>query len=151
MGRPTKLTPETQKKIVDAITAGNHLEAAAAYAGVEYRTFSYWMERGKTAKSGEFFQFFQAVMEAQARAEVTIVAQWKQQIPDNWQAARDFLARRYPERWAETHKVAVLVQRELEAALDTLQSKLAPEIYAQVLRALDGGSREEAAPGLIDE
>jgi len=31
---------------------------------------------------------------------VTIVAQWRKQIPENWQAARDFLARRFPEHWA---------------------------------------------------
>ena len=33
-GRPTKLTPDVQEKIVQAIRAGNYIETAAAYAGV---------------------------------------------------------------------------------------------------------------------
>jgi len=33
MGRPTKLTPEVQDKIVQAIRAGNFMSTAAAYAG----------------------------------------------------------------------------------------------------------------------
>ena len=33
-GRPTKLTPEVQKKIVDALSAGNYFEVACEYAGI---------------------------------------------------------------------------------------------------------------------
>jgi transposase len=104
MGRPTKLTPEVQKRICDAIKAGNYYEAAAAYADVDYRTFRNWMERGEKAGSGIYFQFFQSVARAEAEAEVRIVAQWQQQIPENWAAARDFLARRHPERWGPKEK-----------------------------------------------
>jgi hypothetical protein len=28
-----------------------------------------------------------------------LVALWQQHIPENWQAARDFLERRFPQRW----------------------------------------------------
>jgi hypothetical protein len=30
---------------------------------------------------------------------------WKAQIPNNWQAARDFLARRFPKRWGAKEKI----------------------------------------------
>jgi len=99
MARPTKLNDDVQKKIVNAVAAGNYYEAACALAGIEYRTFRYWMEKGEAAKSGKYFQFFHAIEQAQARAEVTVVANWKAQIPYSWQAARDFLARRFPDRW----------------------------------------------------
>lgn len=99
VGRQTKLTPAVQQRICDAIRAGNYLEAAAAYGGVEKSTIYKWLQRGESASAGIFFDFFHAVQAAQAEAEVRIVAQWQQQIPDNWQAARDFLARRFPDRW----------------------------------------------------
>ena len=41
----------------------------------------------------------------EAEAELEIVQIWKDQMPQNWQAARDFLARRNPERWANHEKL----------------------------------------------
>jgi hypothetical protein len=119
-GRPTKLTPEVQGRIVQAVAAGNYYEAAAAYGGITYVTLTFWMNRGEAeakrleesahAKPKEreapFLAFFNAIQEAEAKAEVRVVAQWQAQIPENWQAARDFLSRRYPERWGrERHEV----------------------------------------------
>lgn len=109
VGRPSSLTPEVQRKVCEAIAAGNYYQAAAAYAGITYSCLAKWLKKGKRAKRGRFFQFFHAVREADAAAEITIVAQWRQQIPENWQAARDFLARRHPERWGpkDRHDVDV--------------------------------------------
>jgi CubicO group peptidase (beta-lactamase class C family) len=108
VGRPSKLTPETQERICSAVRAGNYFEAAAAYAGVTYSSLRSWLKRGKRSRRGKFFEFFKAVEKAQADAEATVVAQWRQQIPENWQAARDFLARRFPGRWGpkERHEVS---------------------------------------------
>lgn len=104
MARPTKLTPEAQRRISEAVAAGNYYEAAAYSAGVDYRTFRRWMERGEKSKNGLYYQFCQAIRQAEAQAEVRMVAQWQQQIPESWQAARDFLARRHPERWGPKDK-----------------------------------------------
>lgn len=98
-GRPTKLTPAVQNKIVTAISAGNYYEAACQYAGIDYATFRRWIEKGEDGKNKMYSDFCEAVKQAEAQAEVRIVAQWQSQIPQNWQAARDFLARRYPKRW----------------------------------------------------
>ena len=105
MSRPTKLTAEVQTRICNAIKAGNYYEAAAVYGGVDYQTFRNWMKRGKVSKRGIYFEFFEAVTKANADAEVRIVAQWVEQIPMNWAAARDFLQRRYPKRWAPKEKL----------------------------------------------
>jgi hypothetical protein len=99
-GQPTKLTPATQKMLCEAIAAGNYYEAACAYAGISYAAFARWMRLGKKAKKGKYFKFFKTIKKVEADAEVTVVAQWRKQIPTSWQAARDFLARRFPERWA---------------------------------------------------
>ena len=99
MARPSKLTPETQQKIVDAISAGNYYEAACGYAGVDYSTFRRWMEKGEKAKTGQYREFCDAVQQAEAQAEVRMVANWQKHMPNNWMAIRDFLARRHPNRW----------------------------------------------------
>jgi transposase-like protein len=104
-GRPSKLTPEVKEKLINAIKMGNYYEAACAYAGIEYSTFRKWMIKGEKSKNGEFFEFFKAIKQAEAEAEARIVALWQKQIPDNWQAARDFLERRYPDRWGKRERV----------------------------------------------
>jgi len=100
------LTPEIEKKILDAIRIGNYYEAACAYAGINIRTFYRWMEKGEKAKSGEFCQFCHAVKQAEGDAEARIVAQWTSKTPEDWRAAQAFLEHRYPERWGKRIKIA---------------------------------------------
>lgn len=99
MARPSKLTPEVQKRLVEAIKAGNYYEAACGFAGIHYSTFREWMIRGEKAKSGKFREFYEAIKKAENEAEVRMVAQWQQHMPENWQAIATFLERRYPDRW----------------------------------------------------
>lgn len=156
MGRPTKLTPEVQKRIVDAIAAGNYYETAAAYGGVSYDAFNEWMTKGASG-AGPYRQFRQAVEAAAAQAEVSVVAQWKKAVPESWQAGRDFLARRYPDRWGAKDRVAIggdpdnpapirvdaaLYPITLENAKDVLTARLAA--LAERQRALDADGGPDA-------
>jgi transposase len=108
-GRPTKLTPELQAALCDLVRDGNYYEAACAGVGIERTTFFKWMQRGRKAKSGPLFDFFNAVQSARAESEARVVKDWVAQIPENWQAARDFLARRFPARWGpkDSHDVSL--------------------------------------------
>ncbi len=99
MARPSKLTPEVQKRLTEAIKAGNYYEAACGFAGIGYSTFRRWMLRGEKAKSGKYRQFWEAVTRAELEAEVRMVAQWQKHMPEDYRAIRDFLERRYPDRW----------------------------------------------------
>jgi hypothetical protein len=36
-----------------------------------------------------------------------MVAQWRSAMPTDWRAIRDFLERRYPERWGRKERVTV--------------------------------------------
>ena len=99
MGRPSKLTPEVTKRLTEAIRAGNYYEAACGYAGIGYSTFRAWMVRGEKAKSGKYREFVEAITRAEYEAEVRIVAQWQKHMPEDYRAIRDFLERRYPDRW----------------------------------------------------
>lgn len=107
MGRPTKLTPEVQKKIVDAIRAGNYKEVAARYAGIGETTFYEWLKKGGQCKNGVYTEFQKAVKNAEAEAEVRDVALIEMAAKENWTAAAWRLERRHPDRWGrkEHHEV----------------------------------------------
>ena len=107
MGRPSKLTPERQKKLVQAIAAGNYYETACTYAGVDYSTFRLWMQAGEKAKSGKFFELFEAITHAETEAEMRAVVAWQKAFPDDWRAAKDFLERRHRDRWGPVQKMEV--------------------------------------------
>ena len=95
-GRPSKLTPERQAKIVEALEAGNTLEAAAGCGGIDYDTLMNWMKRGRrytpNGPDKEFFEFFSAVKDAEAEAINYHVR--KIHADEGWQSSAWFLERR---------------------------------------------------------
>lgn len=97
MARPTSLTPTVQERILKAIAGGNALNICAQYAGVSYRAFALWMERGRKEEEARdeeeasnepltpmqmerrereeiYLQFMQEVNRARVEAEVRNVA-----------------------------------------------------------------------------
>lgn len=108
MARPTKLTAALQQRIVAAIRAGCYAEQAAAAAGVHRATFFRWLARGTETGSGLYFEFLQAVRQAEAEAEEIAVTIIREAALDGaWQAAAWFLERKFPERWSRRDKVDV--------------------------------------------
>lgn len=99
MGRPEKLTPELQQKIVDALRLGNYIETAAAYAGVSKTTIYDWLKKGARSKKGKYKDFSNAVEKALAEAEMRDVALIGNAAKENWQAAAWRLERKFPARW----------------------------------------------------
>ena len=163
MTRPTKLTPQVQKRLLTAIRAGNSIEASSAASGIDERTFYNWMKQGQSEDSADIYvQFFHDIKKAQAHAEMkslaairkagagyqtkTVKTTTKQdgsvEIVEtigkefNWQASAWYLERKYPERWGNTQKVRVEVEKELEKTLTALEAKLSPEVYSQLLETL---------------
>lgn len=147
MGRPSKLTPEVQEKICNAIRAGNYYEAACAYAGIDYSTFRRWMVQGEKAKSGKYREFYEAVKKAEYEAEIRLVAMWQKHMPDNWQAIATFLERRYPERWARRLDVKQEVQGQVKIEHDVARkiiedpeaSELAFRLFERIIQNESGG------------
>ena len=43
------------------------------------------MNKGESASSGEYFDFYEAIKRAEA--EVRVVALWQTKMPEDWQAA----------------------------------------------------------------
>ena len=112
-GRPSKLTPERQQKLVEAITAGNYYETACTYAGIAYSNFRAWMIKGEQQPTGKYHDFREAIERAEAAAEARAVVHWQKAMPDDWRAAQMFLERRHRDRWGPVQKV----QAEVTATL----------------------------------
>jgi len=68
MARPSKLTPDIQKRIGDNIALGLTYRLAAESVGLTYKTFNEYMNRGKTDKSGKYHQFAQYINKRNADA-----------------------------------------------------------------------------------
>ena len=112
-GRPTKLNFDTHNKIITAIRAGNYIETAAAYAGIDKSTLYDWLKRGEREKQRvaqnprykirksekPYVEFSNAVEKALAEAEVRDVAIIAKAAEEQWQAAAWRLERKFPDRW----------------------------------------------------
>lgn len=109
-GRPTKLTPELQASVVEAIRAGNYVETAAAFAGIDKTTLYDWLRQGATAGSGPYHEFSHAVKAAQAAAEVRDVMLIGKAAATQWQAAAWRLERKFPDRWGRKVQVGDLAK-----------------------------------------
>jgi transposase len=121
MGRPAKLTPERQAKIVQAIRLGNTRECAAKWAGVGRSTLLLWLARGrkererleqpgarKRRSERIYLDLLAAVEKAEADAEAAMVGHITKAVRDGqWTAAAWWLERRYPEKWGRKDRLSV--------------------------------------------
>ena len=68
MSHPSKLTNEIPQKIGDGVSLGLTYSLTANSAGVTYQTFNQWMSKGKTEKSGKYYQFYRYIQKRNADA-----------------------------------------------------------------------------------
>jgi hypothetical protein len=120
MGRPSKLTPEVQALVCDAIRHGNFREAAAKAAGVTPRTLHEWMRKGREADEGPYAAFLQAVHEAEAEAELNAVRRIYLAGADDVNHLKWWLERKFIGRWGRDARTI----RELQARLAELEKRL---------------------------
>lgn len=136
---PRKLPtdPVVLAKVRQLISAGNHQSAVCRYLGINIRTWQKWMQDARERPNSACAAFARMVAEAEAECEVRLAAQWQQQCPNDWKAAHQFLATRFPERWGNQVRLRVEVQKAVESTLDELEKRLPPELFVQVLEALE--------------
>lgn len=130
MARPTKLTQEVQDRIMQAVQAGNYLETAANFAGIDGSTMRRWVQKGDAPSAPEPYRSFcTALKSARAAAEVRSVALIQQAATGGtWQAAAWYLERSYPERWGRTRV-------EVTGAHDGDSAPIRVEVTAEALEA----------------
>jgi hypothetical protein len=144
-GRPTLLTDDVADRIVQVVTAGNYLKTAAQFAGVSQSTLMSWLARGRAAAAiterGDdlpatelpFLNFLQRVTQAETVAEVSAVTHWRRAFPEDWRAARDYLARK-------RHI------KELAAARETTVSEVMREVFTLGLPLYEERRTARSAP-----
>lgn len=102
MARPSKLTPESQASIAEDILHGATFSDACRKAGIAYDTFNGWMNQGKEASSGKFFEFYHKVMEADAQCGINMVRVIQSAAAKgDWKAALEWLKRRRRSEWGD--------------------------------------------------
>ena len=150
-GRPTKLTPELQARICEAIRAGNYVHIAANFGGIDETTYHRWRARGAREKRGPYRAFHLAMKKAERDAEVALVAIWRKHALKCWQAAASLLERRYPQRWARHQVVEARVEEELRVALERLRAVLDAPSFQKAIEALATANARERDPSGVGD
>ena len=112
VGRPSKLTTETKGKLVNALSAGAHIEIACIYAGIDTATYCRWaaIARNSTPENPapkEYLELAETIEQATVQGEITTLASIKKASADDWRAGAWLLERRHPDRWASSHRIQV--------------------------------------------
>lgn len=129
MSRPSLLTPAVQDALVRVIAAGGSYKDACIVAGIGYRTFMTWMNRGDPALAGDdpdaprYQQFRQAIEATETAVILRALACWQDAFPRDWRAARDYVQRRRPEEWGA--KVSVKIDSERDEEILALLAAVA--------------------------
>lgn len=122
MGRPTKLTPETQKRICDAIRLGMTRERSAEYAGIGLTTFHDWMSRGNSEDDGIYSDFSAAVKKAESEGIAINLKNIHTAAQDgNWQASAWILERRHPDEYGKNVTIRDDTARLLNDAIKKIE------------------------------
>ncbi len=96
-GRPCKLTPEVQEKILNALILGSCRRDAAQFASVDKATLRRWLARGAEEQESLYAELRRAVHEAESRAKITAVGCITKAVREgDWRAAAWFLACKWP-------------------------------------------------------
>jgi len=104
-GRPSKLTPQLNNKLLGLIRIGTPMETACRACGLDYVTVREWIRRGKgeheRSPTPEYVNFANGYDKAVAEAEISLLATINIASKKDWKAAAWLLARRHPDRWSE--------------------------------------------------
>jgi transposase len=121
-GRSSKLTPEVQEKIVQALHVGMYHKQAAAFAGISVSSFYAWIAKGEQddeqGLDTPFARFRHAVEGAEAKGEAELLGLITLAARTSWQAAAWRLERKHPEKWARRGPGSEITPQMLHEALD---------------------------------
>ena len=134
-GRPSKFSPEVISRLEKNIGEGLPYELACRLSGISYETYRCWMRDAmKEDADPDLINFLHTIAQAESQAEVTLINKWLNKTKGDWRAAKEYLARRWPERWAERKQLEHIgpgggpIQGTLIVVAGT------PDQYVQALR-----------------
>ena len=109
-GRHTKLTPELQQLLCQAVAVGATDRLACQYAGISQESLYTWLEKGR-AGTQPYAEFAEAFQKAKGRHAILSRAKIEKAASDGtWQASAWIMERKYPEEYGRSvqelhHKV----------------------------------------------
>jgi len=156
VGRPSKLTPETQARIVEALEKGATYDTAAQIAGICEKTFYTWCNKGAQQKTGRYAQFLQAVKGARGSFKEVVHSALYTLIQEGDRGAVFFAAERMCGFQKDGAREGALptggqaggarpnlaTKAGREAAVRNLQ-ELPPSMLREALRRAKGGEEAE--------
>ena len=123
-----KLTPELSSRFCEAISKGHSIGAACAIVGISRQTYYNWYDKGKTAKSGKYRQFYcdvdNAEDKATHRAEKPII----DAIPHDAREAKWWLIKRRQDLYGERSFNETKVEAEITSDLLVKLERPLPEL-----------------------
>ena len=99
MGRKSKLTPELQQEIIHRLVEGHFIEIICKANHIADSSYYEWLKKGEKQTSGKYHDFWEAIQEAEAKAEMNLF--------DKVDDPKWVLERRFGKRWAKKDKVEV--------------------------------------------
>ena len=134
MARPSKLNPEIQKRIEKNISLGLTYRLAAELAGVTYKTFNEWNQKGQTEKSGKYFEFFKYINKCNADGALNILQRLNDSAKaGNCQVCMFILKRRFPDEFGRrVYKKTNVVSENLNQNVEIIM-KDGDEIRKEIL------------------
>lgn len=153
---PLQLPKEKRETLLKLISAGNYQRTACRAAGVSEWTFHDWKKKGDQAREDkengvaltevqeELLWFVDELDEARAKAEAALVARWYTEAADgDWRAAERFLAKAFPERWADP-----ATRLEVTGARGGPVAQLSAHMH--VLTEADGDKQRKVLEALVE-
>ena len=70
MGRKSKLTDKARREILQVISVGGSKSLACKHAGITLTTLLNWLDRGKRANKGLYYDFVCEYRQAEARPDI---------------------------------------------------------------------------------
>ena len=141
-GRPCKLTPALQEKIVELLELGIPPQKVCDRVNIAYSTYREWVQRGngedpKDRPGNEQFADFSAqVNKAIAVGEINLLQSINNATKNDWRAAAWVLERRFPEHWSNNRRIKEQADKKVEQLLSNLFWLMPSDSYADLLKAL---------------
>lgn len=99
--RPTLCTPDVTARFLQAVRAGNFIEDAAVFAGIDRGTYYRWLEKAEDPRPEYqvYRDFRDTAIAARTESKVGHVLNLHNAGKKHWQASAWYLERSYPEQF----------------------------------------------------
>jgi hypothetical protein len=151
VGKVSKLTDRTKKKLLAAIRSGARYEQACRFAGIDYSTFRRWILKGEESENGMHREFCDEVKEAIAASEITCLSAIQDAQRRDWRAAAWLLENRFPARWGTSAKVQAATEGAIAQFLKDLEWYMSKDAYANLLETTQKIRATNLAPSKMTE